>query len=112
LQEYVPFHPYIEGAYMLELHLMKSLPQLLSATAAAGTASGYGKAFGALSSADAAAAATVTSDPSLLGRVKRDVFFHWREDQLLDRAQKDLNQVGGGRRAAGGGERVGWGRGV
>jgi len=92
-QEYVPFYPYIEGAYMLELHLIKSLPQLINATASAGADSAYGRAFGGLSSADASAAVTVTSDPALLGRVKREVFFHWREDQLLDRAQKDLNQV-------------------
>ncbi len=93
---YVPMPPYIEGAYMTVLHLMKVLPSLTEAAAVA-PASVYGKAFGQLGPADAARAQAVAADARQLSRIKRELAWHWRQDELLDQRQRVLNQVCVGR---------------
>jgi hypothetical protein len=88
MQEYVPFQPYVEGPYLVVLHIAKTLPHYIAAAAAAAGVQGnrggvvpspspLSAVFGSLSATDAAAAARMTGDPAGLGKLKRDLFFRW-----------------------------------
>lgn len=90
-QEYVPFQPYIEGPFLVVLHIAKTLPRYIAAAAAAAGSTAAGPSplaavFGGLSAADAQSATYAIADPASLGKLKRDLFFRWAqqpEKQLL-----------------------------
>lgn len=85
--------PYVEGPFMTVLHVMKTLPCLIAAVTTS-PRSAYSQHFSQLKPDDATAAARTLSDTVQLSKLKRDLFFHWRADELLDKRQRVLNQVG------------------
>ncbi|WIA21085.1 hypothetical protein OEZ85_005405 [Tetradesmus obliquus] len=100
-KEYVPFQQYIEGPFLVILHIAKALPSQINTAAAAASSSSsssssslpYQVAYGGFSAADADAASTLVTNSSLLSKLRRNLYFGWRSDELLDRHQDDLNQV-------------------
>ncbi|GLI59557.1 hypothetical protein VaNZ11_001460 [Volvox africanus] len=93
--EYVPLHPAIEGPYMALLYILEQL-----ATSSAGLG-GRGKgSSGPLAAAAewappgaAEQAAAILSTPKELARIKRDLLYHWRGDQLVDEVQRVRNEL-------------------
>ncbi|WIA41371.1 hypothetical protein OEZ86_004963 [Tetradesmus obliquus] len=97
-KDYVPFQQYIEGPFLVILHIAKALPSQINTAAAAAASSSsssspYQVAYGGFSAADADAASTLVTNSSLLSKLRRNLYFGWRSDELLDRHQDDLNQV-------------------
>lgn len=82
--EYVPLHPYIEGPYLVCLHMLATLPAAMAAMPSGRLA---------VSTADLEKVQQVLHDPRQLGKIKRDLFYHWRQDELVDARQKCVNDV-------------------
>jgi hypothetical protein len=79
-QEYVPFQQYIEGPFLVILHIAKALPSQINAAAAAArdtssSSSPYQVAYGGFSAADADAASTLVANSSLLSKLRRSLYF-------------------------------------
>jgi hypothetical protein len=91
LQEYVPFQQYIEGPFLVILHIAKALPSQINTAAAiaptsnqaatssssssSNSSSPYQVAYGGFSAADADAASTLVADSSLLSKLRRNLYF-------------------------------------
>ncbi|KAF6263251.1 hypothetical protein COO60DRAFT_486797 [Scenedesmus sp. NREL 46B-D3] len=102
-KDYVPFQQYIEGPFLVIMHIAKALPSQVNAAAAAAAGSSrsssssssspYEVAYGGFSAADGDAASTLVANSSLLSKLRRNLYFGWRSDELLDRHQDNLNQA-------------------
>ncbi|GIL77126.1 hypothetical protein Vretimale_3199 [Volvox reticuliferus] len=95
--EYVPLHPAIEGPYMVLLYVLE---QLAASSDGAGAGAGAKGSFEKLSTAAewpppgaAQQAATILRNPKELARIKRELLYHWRGDQLVDEVQRVRNQL-------------------
>jgi hypothetical protein len=81
LQEYVPFQQYIEGPFLVIMHIAKALPSQINAAAAVSSSSSgsssspYQVAYGGFSAADADAASTLVANSSLLSKLRRNLYF-------------------------------------
>jgi hypothetical protein len=81
----VPFQQYIEGPFLVILHIAKALPSQINTAAAlavttttttsSSSISPYQVAYGGFSAADADAASTLVADSSLLSKLRRNLYF-------------------------------------
>jgi hypothetical protein len=82
----VPFQQYIEGPFLVILHIAKALPSQINTAAAiaattnsssssSNSSSPYQVAYGGFSAADADAASTLVADSSLLSKLRRNLYF-------------------------------------
>ncbi|CAD7699810.1 unnamed protein product [Ostreobium quekettii] len=88
-QEYVPFHPYLEGPYMCMLHMMQKL-HCFKEQGASGV---YGSYFQGVSEQDLQQARETLRDTRKLSQIKRELFYQWRGSEVLNSWQQALNEV-------------------
>ncbi|GIL58762.1 hypothetical protein Vafri_13760 [Volvox africanus] len=89
--EYVPLHPAIEGPYMALLYILEQIATSSADTGGMGKGSSAAAEWAPPGAAEQAAA--ILSTPKELARIKRDLLYHWRGDQLVDEVQRVRNQL-------------------
>lgn len=88
-RQYVPFPPYIDEAYFIITYVVSTLPKLQTAASPIST-SWY--SIG-LQTSDIQKTKQILNDLKTLDNLKRDLAFHWRDDELLNAKQKVVNEL-------------------
>ncbi|GMH44641.1 hypothetical protein BSKO_12593 [Bryopsis sp. KO-2023] len=88
--EYVPLHPYLEGPYMTLLFMMQKLHCFKGCGERTGAYDAY---FKDVSAQDLDWAKKTLGDSRKLSQLKRELFYQWRGNEIVDGWQEAVNEV-------------------
>lgn len=90
--EFVPFHPYLDGPYLTMSFMMQMLGRF-DGNGPTGPKPQYSLYLGGLSSHDLDRAKKTLLDSRKLSQLKRELFYQWRGNEVVDKWQQVVNEV-------------------